>query len=121
MNTPSNLEVAFAMQKYGDSFIKALSQLIVVASGEDTLKIRGTWPEHWFKYLNKAKAMHDDETGNRPAIAAGDKVLFAGAIYEVAEVRKFTFAWMIGIYDEPPSKHVDWLKPSSVELVPRGD
>lgn len=34
--------------------------------------------------------------------------------YEVADIEKFPHGWMVGIYDEPPSKHVDYWNPSSL-------
>lgn len=53
----------------------------------------------------------------RRCIVAGSKIIYAGAKYEVAEVRKLPHGWVVGIYDEPPSKHVDWLNIGSVELA----
>lgn len=52
-----------------------------------------------------------------PKIKKGDKVLFAGSYYEVAEVADFPHGPMIGIYDEPPSKHIDYLNASSIKKV----
>lgn len=43
--------------------------------------------------------------------------------YEVAEIRQFPHGKMVGIYDEPPSKHIDYWNPSSLvpaNAVPRG-
>jgi hypothetical protein len=54
-----------------------------------------------------------------PKIKKGDKVLFAGTYYVVAEVSDFPHGTMIGIYDEPPSKHIDYLNPSSIKKVKR--
>jgi NTP pyrophosphatase (non-canonical NTP hydrolase) len=48
-------------------------------------------------------------------IEVGDKVKFAGGVYEVAEIRRSPH--MVGIYDEPPSNHVDFLTYDGVELV----
>jgi hypothetical protein len=45
------------------------------------------------------------------------EVFFAGAFYEVAEIKRFPHGKMIGIYDEPPSKHIDYLHPNSVHKV----
>lgn len=51
----------------------------------------------------------------------GDEVFYAGAFYEVAEIKRFPHGVMIGIYDEPKSKHIDYLQPDSVnEVVPCG-
>lgn len=47
-------------------------------------------------------------------IEAGDYVLYAGTIYKVAEIKDFPHGKMIGIYDEPPSNHIDYVKPESV-------
>lgn len=45
-------------------------------------------------------------------------VRFGGGNYEIAGVEKFPHGKMIGIYDERPvSDHVDYLNPSSVDLV----
>lgn len=38
-------------------------------------------------------------------------VFFAGRFYEVAEIKKFPHGEMIGIYDETPTKHIDYLNP----------
>lgn len=43
----------------------------------------------------------------------GDHVLYAGAAYEVADITPTH----VGIYDEPPSKHIDYVKVSSVALI----
>lgn len=50
-------------------------------------------------------------------IVPGAMVIYAGSKYEVAEVRKFPHGLMVGIYDEPPSKHIDWLNWGSVVLL----
>ena len=51
-------------------------------------------------------------------IKKGDFVFFAGSFYEVAEVDlDFPFQDNIAIYDEPPSKHKDYLLKSSVRLA----
>jgi hypothetical protein len=39
--------------------------------------------------------------------------------YEVAEIRQFPHGPMVGIYDEPPSKHVDFWNASSLTLSRR--
>lgn len=44
----------------------------------------------------------------------GDDVFYAGAFYKIAEIKEFPHGVMIGIYDEPPSKRVDYLNPKSV-------
>lgn len=50
-------------------------------------------------------------------INKGDEVYFAGSFYKVAEIKMFPHGEMIGIYDEPPTKHIDYLKPNSVILA----
>lgn len=36
------------------------------------------------------------------------------ASYEIAEIAGFPHGVMIGIYDEPPSDHIDYFNPSSL-------
>jgi len=43
----------------------------------------------------------------------GSKVQYAGAEYEVARVER----GMVGIYDEPPSQHVDFINPRNLTLL----
>lgn len=40
-----------------------------------------------------------------------------GYSYMVAEVKQFPHGKMIGIYDEPPSKHIDYWNPESLTIV----
>ena len=47
----------------------------------------------------------------------GNEVFYAGAFYKVAEIKEFPHGIMIGIYDEPKSKHIDYLQPNSVNEV----
>lgn len=47
-----------------------------------------------------------------------DYVLFAGATYKVADVADVFGACMVGIYDEPPSEHVDYIGAYAVEPDP---
>ncbi len=47
----------------------------------------------------------------------GREVFYAGAFYKVALVKPFPHGVMIGIYDEPPSTHVDYLQPKNVQSV----
>lgn len=44
-------------------------------------------------------------------------VKYAGAAYEVVDVTNELGCQFVRIYDEPPSKHVDMIKLSSVELI----
>lgn len=49
----------------------------------------------------------------------GDKVYFAGAEYEIACFKLFPHGWCIGIYDEPPGRHIDFLNPRGLSLIQR--
>jgi len=51
------------------------------------------------------------------SILKGDRVLYAGAVYNVAEIKKFPHGEMIGIYDEPPSQHVDYINPKNCKKL----
>ena len=46
-----------------------------------------------------------------------DRVYYAGSIYKSAGLKDFPHGKMIGIYNEPPSYHIDYLNPDSVSLV----
>ena len=46
----------------------------------------------------------------------GDQIIYANGIYKVAELKEFPHGLMIGIYDEPPSKHIDYLQLENVEI-----
>jgi hypothetical protein len=37
--------------------------------------------------------------------------------YEVADLKRFPHGFMVGIYDEPPSKHVDYWNAESLTLA----
>ena len=50
-------------------------------------------------------------------INVGDAVFYAGAFYDVAEIKDFPHGKMIGIYDESTSKHIDYINPSNVSNV----
>lgn len=45
-------------------------------------------------------------------VKIGDTVFFAGGLYEVANILQFPHGKMVGIYDEPPSEHIDYLSAS---------
>ena len=47
----------------------------------------------------------------------GNEIYHAGAIYEIAEVKDFPHGKMIGVFDQPSSKHIDYLNPQSVDEV----
>lgn len=44
-------------------------------------------------------------------------IRFAGANYRVAGIKNIFGAWMVEIYDEPPSLHTDILNIDSVKYV----
>ena len=49
----------------------------------------------------------------------GDEIYFAGSFYKVAELKDFPHGIMVGIYDEPPTKHIDYLQPCNImEALP---
>lgn len=52
-----------------------------------------------------------DPAASHPDYKPGDFVDYAGAKYEIAEVTRFPHGVMLGIYDEPPGKHVDYIHP----------
>lgn len=53
------------------------------------------------------------------ALKEGNEIYYAGNFYEIAEIKDFPHGTMVGIYDEPPTKHIDYLNPSGVkEVVP---
>lgn len=41
--------------------------------------------------------------------------------YEVSAVKKFPHGYMIGIYDEPPTKHEDYWQATSLTRVRKAD
>lgn len=52
-------------------------------------------------------------------LKSGDEVFFAGSFYQVAEIKEFPHGIMIGIYDDPATKHIDYLNPKSCgEVLP---
>ena len=61
----------------------------------------------------------DEAVSSSVGLAVGDLVKYGPNSYEVAEIRMFPHGPMVGIYDEPPSKHVDFLNPTSVSLAAR--
>lgn len=63
-----------------------------------------------------ALEMRHQKAGFRP----GDMVTISEGSeyrYEVAAVERFPHGLMVGIYDEPPSKHVDYWNPGSLHHV----
>lgn len=49
-------------------------------------------------------------------IQIGDEIYFAGSFYQVADIKDFPHGRMIGIYDEPPTKHIDYINQDSVKI-----
>ena len=47
----------------------------------------------------------------------GSRIYYGGSNYDVAVIKPFPHGVMVGIYDEPPSVHVDYLQPENVSLV----
>lgn len=43
-------------------------------------------------------------------------VRYAGSKYKVADIRIMLGNIFVGIYDEPPSKHVDYINAASLEV-----
>lgn len=50
-------------------------------------------------------------------LKTGEEVFYGKSYYEVAEIKEFPHGIMIGIYDEPPTKHIDYLNPKNVMKV----
>ena len=50
-------------------------------------------------------------------IEIGDQVKFGATTYEVADIKLFPHGKMIGVYDEPPTKHIDYLHLNSIKKV----
>lgn len=46
----------------------------------------------------------------------GAIVRYAGSKYEVAHQKQFPHGIMVGIYDEPPSRHVDYISPKNLTI-----
>lgn len=47
----------------------------------------------------------------------GDEIFYAGSFYKVADLKEYPHGLMIGIYDEPGTRHIDYLRPDSVRYV----
>lgn len=76
--------------------------------------------------MSPENAIQDQFDAHQDALRAmaeefpiGSFVHYASASYEVADIKPFPHGIMIGIYDEPPSKHVDYLRPEALEKVIR--
>jgi len=50
------------------------------------------------------------------AAQPGKMVRYGNAQYKVAHQRDFPHGRMIGIYDEPPSRHVDYINPKNLTV-----
>lgn len=55
MHTPDKYEVAFAMQKSGTPFIKALAVAIIHANDSELRQIRMAFRKEWVEYSENAK------------------------------------------------------------------
>ena len=67
----------------------------------------------------KTQKTSEGPVGSSALFAVGDWVKLnpdSEYEYEVAEIRRFPHGFMVGIYDEPPSKHVDFWNASSLTL-----
>lgn len=73
--------------------------------------------------VNKKLSLHDLKRvcdNYNAGVRPGDRVKLGKESefsYEVAEIRMFPHGLMVGIYDEPPSKHVDFWNSDSVYRV----
>lgn len=54
---------------------------------------------------------------NIDEIEVGMMVGYARFPYTVAEIKDFHHGKMVGIYDEPPSKHIDYVTASSLSKI----
>ena len=54
---------------------------------------------------------------NTDQFKPGEQVFYAGSFYQIAEIKDFPHGKMVGIYDEPPSKHIDYINPSSLAMA----
>jgi hypothetical protein len=52
------------MQTWGGSFVKALSQCIVLADPDNLEKIKLAWPDYWAKYSARAEKIKGEEAGD---------------------------------------------------------
>ena len=50
----------------------------------------------------------------------GAMVKYGGTEYEVAHQKQFPHGVMVGIYDEPPSNHIDYINPRNLTVPFRG-
>jgi hypothetical protein len=50
-------------------------------------------------------------------IGHGARVFYGNTAYAVADIKLFPHGYMVGIYDEPPSRHVDYLSPYSCRVT----
>jgi len=58
------------------------------------------------------------KTERAKQLKIGDQIFYAGSFYEVSDLSRIKYNF-VGIYDEPPSKHIDYLNVNNVsEVVP---
>jgi hypothetical protein len=60
-----DLATIAAMQKYGGSFVKALSVAALHADPDNLAKLKATWPEYWQRYEHMAE-QQPQPTGETP-------------------------------------------------------
>jgi hypothetical protein len=68
---PTSLEVAFAMQKFGNPFIKALAGLIIVADTHQLNSIRMAFRKEWAEYAEKFDSIRTVKITSLPAPSKG--------------------------------------------------
>lgn len=49
------IDVSFAMRKYGGGFVKCLGEALIRADPNNRQRIKDAFPEYWDKYLKLAK------------------------------------------------------------------
>lgn len=72
----------------------------------------------WIESLSLPEAPKEatNDTNEHP-FKKGAIVRYGGSDYEVAGNKVMASGLFIGIYDEPPSKHIDWIQAASLQLV----
>lgn len=54
VKTPDKLELAYAMQRRGTAFARALANLIILADEHEIERIKAAWPLLWERYADLA-------------------------------------------------------------------
>lgn len=68
---PTSLEVAFAMQKFGDPFAKALAGMIIVADKHQLRSIRSAFRWEWGNYAEKFDSIRTAKITSLPEPSKG--------------------------------------------------